>query len=71
MIFLLEMKPRLFNPKAVSGQGVLVGKKSKPHSFMGPLQSLQQGIAGAGLAPLGLKIGANREMGPERVWGWP
>lgn len=67
MIFLLEMKPRLFNPKAVSSQGVLVGKKSKPHSFMGPLQSLQLGM----VVPLWVKKGANKGTGAERLWGWP
>lgn len=59
------MKPRLFNPKAVSSQGVLEGKKTKPHSFMGPLQSFQQGMAGAGLVPLWLKIDANKGTGAE------
>lgn len=46
----LETKPRLFNPKALGDQGVLEGKKSKPHSLMGPLQSLQQGRGCASVA---------------------
>lgn len=58
-------------PQAVSSQGVLIGEKSKPHGFMGPLQSLQQGMAGAGFqrgpVPLWLMVGANTGLGPQ--WG--
>lgn len=60
-------------PHAVSRQGVLMGKKRKPHGFMGPLQSLQQCIAGAGFqrgpVPLWLLVGAETGLGPQWVDG--
>ena len=49
-----------------------MGKKSKTHGFMGPLQSLQQRMAGAGFqrgpVPLWLMVGAN--TGVRTTVGW-